>query len=184
MQPDPTKLADLCEAAEGEEYLIRKGSYFYRPNAQGYTSSALEAGRYTLAEAQLHTRPNGPDGPRDGLHYIHESELPPMTQPDPRDVDALVERLKPILKRDGWGNVSEYTRHLPVMLSREGMVIVDATTITALQADVAALREALGGLIPHCNEMEKELTEKVYHADYCGESLPLCNARAALGQQP
>lgn len=33
-------------------YLIRKGSYYYRPNCQGYTDSPMAAGRYTLAKAE------------------------------------------------------------------------------------------------------------------------------------
>jgi hypothetical protein len=50
-------------------YLIRKNGMYYRPNAQGYTSSVAEAGRYTLEEAIRHSHPNGPDGPRDGISY-------------------------------------------------------------------------------------------------------------------
>ena len=50
-------------------YLIRKNGYYYRPKAQGYTSSRLGAGRYTLEEAIRHSHPNGPDGPRDGITY-------------------------------------------------------------------------------------------------------------------
>lgn len=53
-----------------EEYLIRKGGAYYRPNAAGYTNNVDEAGRYTLAEAIRHSHPNGPDGPRDGIDYM------------------------------------------------------------------------------------------------------------------
>jgi len=53
-----------------EEYVIRKGSYYYRPNAQGYTSSINTAGRFSLEEAILHSYPNGPDGPRDSIDYM------------------------------------------------------------------------------------------------------------------
>lgn len=35
-------------------FLIRKGGYYYRPNAQGYTASVHEAGRYPEAEAVAH----------------------------------------------------------------------------------------------------------------------------------
>lgn len=55
-------------------YLIRKGGYYYRPNAQGYTIVKAEAGRYTLHEAISYTHPNGPDGPRDGLSYEPDDE--------------------------------------------------------------------------------------------------------------
>jgi hypothetical protein len=54
---------------DGGEYLICKYGMYYRPNAQGYTGSVAEAGRYTLAEAIRHSHPNGPDGPRDGMSY-------------------------------------------------------------------------------------------------------------------
>lgn len=67
-------------AVMGAQYLIRKGGYFYRPNSQGYTSSAVEAGRYTLEQATRLTHPNGPDGPRDGLTYHHRSEFPELSR--------------------------------------------------------------------------------------------------------
>jgi len=56
-------------AGEGEYLIVKRGMY-YRPNSQGYTSSAAEAGRYTLAQAVFITHPNGPDGPRDGMSYV------------------------------------------------------------------------------------------------------------------
>lgn len=37
-----------------QQFIIRKGGYYYRPNAQGYTSSLLEAGRYSETEAITH----------------------------------------------------------------------------------------------------------------------------------
>lgn len=64
--PDPEAL----EGREADEFVIRKGGYYYRPNAQGYTSSVHEAGRYSLADAISLTHPNGPDGPRDELSYM------------------------------------------------------------------------------------------------------------------
>lgn len=56
-------------------YLIRKQGYWYRPNARGYTDSAIQAGRYSLADAECYTHPNGKDGPRDGMHYVHEDDV-------------------------------------------------------------------------------------------------------------
>jgi hypothetical protein len=53
----------------GEAYLIRKSGAWYRPNSAGYTTNIAEAGRYTLAEAEAITHPNGPDGPRDSMSY-------------------------------------------------------------------------------------------------------------------
>jgi hypothetical protein len=45
-------------------------------------------------------------------------------------------------------------------------------------------REALEGLIDHCVEQERVITEEMHHMDYCGESAPICAARAALEQSP
>jgi hypothetical protein len=33
-------------------WLIKKGGYYYRPNWSGYTATSLDAGRYTLAQAE------------------------------------------------------------------------------------------------------------------------------------
>ena len=65
--------ADLPK--EPSVYLIRKRGAWYGPNGCGYTGSAIQAGRYTLAEAEMYTHPNGKDGPRDGMTYTHEDEL-------------------------------------------------------------------------------------------------------------
>ena len=70
------------------QYLIRKGGYYYRSDAAGYTLSKAEAGRYTLADAVAYSHPNGPDGPRDGITY----ELDDITaQGD--DVERLLGRI-------------------------------------------------------------------------------------------
>lgn len=69
--PAPTKI--------DADYLICKYGGYYRPHASGYTTSIVEAGRYTLTEAISHSHPNGPDGPRDCITY----ELTPP-QPAPR----------------------------------------------------------------------------------------------------
>jgi predicted nucleic acid-binding Zn-ribbon protein len=42
--------------------------------------------------------------------------------------------------------------------------------------------EALRVLIQHAHNCEKELTEELHHQDFCGESLPLTNARATLAE--
>jgi len=60
------------EAVERPAYLIRKGGYYYGPDSRGYTTSAIQAGRYTLEEAQSISHPNGCEGPRDGMSFIHE----------------------------------------------------------------------------------------------------------------
>ena len=57
-------------------WLIHKaGRGWYRPNAQGYTSSTAEAGRYSHEDALSYSHPNGWDGPRDGITIKHESEI-------------------------------------------------------------------------------------------------------------
>jgi hypothetical protein len=56
----------------------------------------------------------------------------------------------------------------------------DAARATAAEAREAKLREALRALIEQCWSVEEELTEGYYGTHYSGESLPLCNARAAL----
>jgi hypothetical protein len=63
------------EAVERRKYLIRKSGSWYRHNSSGYTGSAIQAGRYTLAEAESITHPNGKDGPRDGMFFVHEDEV-------------------------------------------------------------------------------------------------------------
>lgn len=57
-------------------YLIHKsGRGWYRPEAEGYTLEVDEAGRFTHADAFNSSHPNGPDGPRDGITFKHESEV-------------------------------------------------------------------------------------------------------------
>ena len=50
----------------------------------------------------------------------------------------------------------------------------------AAEAERDRLREALRELIDHTHNCERELTEELHHVDFCGESLPLTKARAAL----
>lgn len=68
-------VTDEDRKAADRPYLIRKQGYWYRPNASGYTDSAIQAGRYSLEEAERYTHPNGKDGPRDGMDYVHEDDL-------------------------------------------------------------------------------------------------------------
>ena len=70
------QLKQLSEAATEEaKFLIQKSGTYYRPNSQGYTNSAIQAGRYTLTEAINITHPNGPSGPRENMWYYHEDEI-------------------------------------------------------------------------------------------------------------
>lgn len=57
-------------------YLIYKsGRGYYCEGAKGYAFDQKDAGRFSLVDAIAYTHPNGPDGPRDGLDYWHESLL-------------------------------------------------------------------------------------------------------------
>lgn len=75
-------------------YLICKNGMFYRPDSCGYTSAKSEAGRYSLNMAIDITHPNGPDGPRDGMTYIHETEVPDTREDLPDAKDARIAELE------------------------------------------------------------------------------------------
>ncbi len=62
----------MSDISREERFLIRKNGYWYGPDSRGYTTSAIQAGRYTMDQAYEITHPNGPDGPRDGMSYIAE----------------------------------------------------------------------------------------------------------------
>lgn len=61
-------------------WLVVKRGLYYRPNAQGYTGIKAEAGRFTAEEANRHSFPNGPRGPRDGITYVHEKDAPDYSE--------------------------------------------------------------------------------------------------------
>lgn len=63
--------------SEAREYLIKKGSYFYRPNCQGYTSFKFDAGRYTKSHAEK-------EAAIEPWHMqaIHQDDVPEETAPD------------------------------------------------------------------------------------------------------
>ena len=48
------------------------------------------------------------------------------------------------------------------------------------KAERDRLREVLIELIQHTHNCERELTEDLHHVDFCGESVPLTNAREVL----
>lgn len=62
---------------EALDHLIKKGSYFYRPNKQGYTSFKFDAGRYTKADAEA-------EASVEPWHMkaIHQDEVPEDSAPD------------------------------------------------------------------------------------------------------
>lgn len=65
------------------EYLVKKGSYFYRPNSQGYTALKFDAGRYTKSEAEkiAAIEPSN-------MKAIHQDEVPDETKAD-SEITAL-----------------------------------------------------------------------------------------------
>jgi len=107
-------MTDLVERS----YLIRKQGSWYRPNASGYTCSAIQAGRYTLAEAERYTHPNGKDGPRDGMDYVHQDDVADPDWLAYRELSAalatmqareaeLVGALEPLANMAGGANMGE-----------------------------------------------------------------------------
>ena len=78
IEDDMRRITGICEmigaGSNAARYLIRKRGLWYRPNSRGYTTSAIQAGRYTRAEAENITHPNGLFGPRDDMSFVHEDE--------------------------------------------------------------------------------------------------------------
>jgi hypothetical protein len=66
-----------------DEWVIRKGGYFYRPSAQGYTSSLAEAGRWSKADAEDHIT--------NGVTIHHVSEFPASLSSAPQVTDDAVD---------------------------------------------------------------------------------------------
>ena len=62
------------------------------------------------------------------------------------------------------------------------IALAAADRIKELEAKLAKAVEALRELIDHTHNCEKELTEELHNADFCGESLPLTSARATLAE--
>jgi hypothetical protein len=79
---------------EAVDYLIKKGSYFYRPNKQGYTSFKFDAGRYTKADAEA-------EASVEPWHMksIHQDDVPEDTAPDKHisGLHAEINRLRALL---------------------------------------------------------------------------------------
>lgn len=71
-----------------QQFIIRKGGYYYRPNAQGYTSSLLEAGRYPETEAMAHMEHCDP-----GEITIFPAPAIPTSPTLPQDISATAERI-------------------------------------------------------------------------------------------
>ena len=110
-------------------YLIRKHGSYYRPNSEGYTTSAIQAGRYTLAESVVITHPNGPNGPRDGMTYVHEDEV--------RDDDLVAYRFLQV------ENAALQSRVAELEAANRGLVRLNEATEARAEAAEAALARAL-----------------------------------------
>ena len=78
----------MQSASTEQLFVIRKGGYYYRPNAQGYTSSLLEAGRYPQAEAIAHMEHCDP-----GEITIFPAPAVPASPTLPQDIAATAERI-------------------------------------------------------------------------------------------
>ena len=68
---------------EPREWLIRKGGYFYRPNCAGYTTSKVEAGRYTKAKAEAEA----------SVEPWHMSAIHQSSVPDEPSIVGLYEEI-------------------------------------------------------------------------------------------
>jgi hypothetical protein len=62
---------------EPREYLIKKGSYFYRPDCAGYTSFKFDAGRYTKERAEA-----GASIEPWHMQAIHQNDVHDASDPD------------------------------------------------------------------------------------------------------
>lgn len=84
--------------------------------------------------------------------------------------------------RDCYCNVGEsYDRSaMPEHMFSSEEEAIAAWNRRAGHSHDAGLLAALEELVAHCQEQERLVTEGLHHITYCGESLPLCNARAAI----
>lgn len=122
---------DLIKRAEAAVYLIRKHGLWYRPNECGYTGSAIQAGRYTKEDAENITHPNGKDGPRDGMSYVHEDAVIDGDWIAHRDLIAALRRVT--AERDAYKDAHE----------KEQVVV--AQCANGWKSDLEASRAALNG---------------------------------------
>lgn len=134
-------------------YLIRKNGAWYRPNSEGYTISSILAGRYTLEEAESITHPNGLTGPRDGMTFVHEDNVPDDDLKAYRTLAADNARLRAELaeareiERLACGHKArEYAEHYPDGSDGRNTFIILAEQIESnnIGRNVAAIRALKG----------------------------------------
>lgn len=120
------------------KYLIRKQGAWYRPNSQGYTGSAIQAGRYKQEEAVDITHPNGPDGPRDGMSYIHEDDVVCGDWAAYTEQAAEIERLTAFIEelRDYKPEIHSGRQHDP---QDDVPDVIEAETFLLFQEDATTL---------------------------------------------
>ncbi len=84
--------------------------------------------------------------------------------------------VKRLLEADDYYSPTDIVFQLQALATPDQTAALDKLIAEAVEPYAEALRV----LISHTHECERELTEALYHADFCGESRPLTDARAIL----
>ncbi len=120
------------------DHLIKKGSYFYRPNKHGYTEFKFDAGRYMKADAEAECAVEPWH-----MKAIHQDDVPDDTAPD-RTISGLRAEIA----------------SLRAILSRAEEYVIDCITEAKSQADLYA------GYPTRLPRIERRLAEvSQLHAD-------------------
>lgn len=100
-----------AETPAPREYVIRKGGYFYRSAAAGYTAAICAAGRYTKEDAEKH------QDPETGVTVHHISEFPPVL-----DAYAALQRAVEIAEeaREEWDKAPSGMRAGKILIALSG----------------------------------------------------------------
>ena len=108
---------------------------------------------------------------------LHQAEVAAAYE---RAADAAEDYPRVAPDYDEWTRYDEQIAHsqkcIRALATTEQTAALDRLIAEAVGPYVDALR----ALIYHTHECERELTEALYHADFCGESRPLTDARAIL----
>ena len=83
-----------------------------------------------------------------------------------------------------WGMVHDLRKEVAIsdalLISEAEASLARLARAEKAEAERDRLREALVELVQQTHNCERELTEDLHHVDFCGESVPLTNAREAL----
>jgi hypothetical protein len=123
--------------SDAREYFIKKRGFYYRPNNCGYTDRPILAGLYTLRDAIATTHPNGEDGPRDGMTYLHESQCgdddyvqfkalknrADIAEARTAELEARPVKVKPLEWRDSYGVLRADTEFGSYLISASGKIL-------------------------------------------------------------